>query len=83
MATTFKILAGTSRNFTSIWADPTANINTAKMYIGSVGSGAAFSVADLTTNTLSDSYLIDKKGDFNETLDSEDIIDINVNTAGE
>jgi len=79
---TLKILAGVSRNFTSIWADPTANIETANMYVGSRGPGAAFSVVDLANGRLTDSYLIDKAGEHDELLDSEDIVDINVSTAG-
>lgn len=74
------ILAGTSRDFVAIWADATANIETAKMYIASTGSGAAFSVVNLATQELFDSYTITKPGIDNETLDSENIIDINVGT---
>jgi hypothetical protein len=76
--TSYNILAGDSRNFTAVWADPNANIETASMYVGSAGSGASFSVVSLNSKSLTDSYLIDKKGDLNEFLDSEDITDINV-----
>lgn len=76
--TTYSILAGSSRTFTAIWADLDANIETAKFYVGSAGSGASFSVVNLASKALTDSYLIDKKGDYNEFLDSEDITDINV-----
>jgi len=82
MSESLKILAGTSKNFSSIWADPTANIETARMYIGSRGPGAAFSVVDLANGVLVDSYLIDKAGEHGEFLDSEDIVDINVSIAG-
>ena len=81
MTESIKILAGRSKNFTSVWADPNANIETAQMYVGSRGTGAALSVVDLAHNVLIDSYLIDKQGDLGEFLDSEDIIDINVNDA--
>jgi hypothetical protein len=79
---TLQILAGESKDFTSIWADPTANIETAKMYVGSRGIGAALSVVNLATGKLIDSYLIDKAGEYEELLESEDVIDINVSTAG-
>ena len=79
---TLQILAGVSKNYSSIWADPTANIETARMYVGTRGIGAAFSVVDLAAGRLVDSYLIDKVGDNDEFLDSEDIVDINVSTAG-
>ena len=78
----YKILAGSSRNFTSVWADPNANIETAKMYVGTAGPGAAFSVIDIGHTALVDSYTINKEGNYDETLDGEDIVDINVNTAG-
>lgn len=80
--TVYTILAGQSKNFTSIWADPDANINNAKMYVATTGSGAAFSVVDLEHKVLIDSYKIDHKGINEEFLDREDILDINVNTAG-
>lgn len=79
---TYKIIAGSAKNYTSIWADPTANIETAKMYVGTAGLGAAFSVIDLEHKVLIDSYTIDKEGQYDELLDSEDIVDINVNTSG-
>jgi len=79
---TLRILAGASKNFSSIWADPTANIETARMYIGSRGPGAAFSVVALANGVLVDSYTIDKEGEHGELLDSEDIVDINVSIAG-
>lgn len=71
------ILAG-NRNFVAIWADPTANIASAKMYVASAGTGAAFSVVNLATQELFDSYTITDPGIDNETLDAEDIVDINV-----
>lgn len=78
----YKILAGQSKNYTSIWADPNANLRTARLYVGTAGTGAAFSVIDLKYNSLIDSYLIDKAGNNDDLLDREDIVDINVNTAG-
>jgi hypothetical protein len=78
----YKILAGSSKNFTSVWADPNANIETANMYVGTAGPGAALSVIDIGHTTLIDSYKIDKEGTHGEPLDREEIVDINVNTQG-
>ena len=71
----YNILSGANKNFIAIWADPTANINTAKIYAGTTGS---FFVIDLENKTLYDSYNLIKVGGFNESLDREDIVDINV-----
>lgn len=77
-----EILAGSSNNFTSVWADPEANVKLAKLYVGSTGTGAAFSVVDLEHTLLIDSYTIDKEGSNDEKLEREDIVDINVSTTG-
>jgi hypothetical protein len=74
----YKILAGTSNNFVAIWADPTANLNTAKFYVGTTGVGAAFSAVDLQHKVLYDSYTISDGGQNKEPLEREDIVDINV-----
>ena len=76
------ILSGGSLYYNSIWADPTANINSEKFYTATTGSGAAFSVVDLQNNIVVDSYTIDKKGGGNEFLSDEGIIDINFSTMG-
>lgn len=78
--TLYEILAGQSINFTSIVADNTANINSGTIYVGTGGENSALSVVDLSRNVLTDSYLIDKKGGFNEALDQTDINDINIGT---
>ena len=70
MADIFNILAGTSNNFTSVWAYD------GKMY---VASSDAFSVINLETNALIDYYTQTDGGNNNETLISDDIIDINAN----
>jgi len=70
MAEIFNILAGTSNYFTSIWAYEN------KMY---VASSDAFSVINLTTGALTDCYTQTFGGNNNETLISDDIIDINAN----
>ena len=79
---TTTLLAGTSEDATSVWADPNASLETAKLYVGTTGSGAAFSVIDLEHTVLTDSYKIDYDGINEEFLDREDIVDINVSTAG-
>lgn len=78
----YNILAGTSSDFVAIWADPTANIETAKVYISTTGEGAAFSVVNLNQKTLVDSYMIDKEGSFGESLEGENVVDINVSKTG-
>ena len=72
------ILAGASTNFTSVWADPTASINNAKMYVGSSGNGAAFSVVNLCTKELFAAHTLTVSGIDNKTLSQENIDDINV-----
>ena len=75
---TYNIIAGNSITYTSIWADSNSNINTGKIYVGTKGSGGALSVINMMDKSLSDFYLIDKPGGFNEPLNSENIDDINV-----
>ena len=77
-AKTFRILAGTSKDFTSIWAEPNASIESATMYVASAGSGAAFSVINLAEYSLKDSYTLIEEGLREEPLEREDIVDINV-----
>ena len=82
MPSVYNILSGTSSNYNSVWADSTANINSGKLYTASTGNGAAFSVIDLQSKTLIDSYKIDVMGNNMEFLNSEDIVDINVSIVG-
>ena len=77
----YNILSGVGDNFIAIWADPTANLNTAKVYIGTSGTDASFLVIDLEKKVLCDSYNLTKVGGFGESLDQENIVDINVNNA--
>ena len=72
------ILPGLNKNFVAIWADLIANINTAKVYVGTTGTNASFFVIDLENKVLYDSYNLTKVGGFNESLDRENIVDINV-----
>lgn len=74
----YNILSDLNKNFVAIWADSTANLNTAKVYIGTSGTNASFFVVDLENKVLYDSYSLTKVGVFNESLDREDIVDINV-----
>ena len=74
----YNILSGNNKNFIAIWADPTANIDTAKVYVGTTGTGASFFVIDLENKVLYDSYNLTKVGGFDESLGREDIVDINV-----
>ena len=78
---TYNILPGTNKNFVAIWADPTANLDTAKVYVGTAGTDASFFVIDLENKVLYDSYTLTKVGGFGESLDQENIVDINVNSA--
>jgi len=70
---TYDVLAGTSNNFTAIWADPTASLSTGKFY---VASPAVFSIVNDTV--LIDYYTTTHKGAANETLEQNDIKDINI-----
>ena len=71
--TVYSVLAGVSNNFTSIWADVDASLSTGKIYIA---SPAAFSIVN--NNVLVDYYTTTFGGRANESLDQEDIIDINI-----
>ena len=73
--TVYYILPGTNRNFIAVWADPIANLDTSKVY---VGTSASFFVIDLEKKALYDTYTLSKKGSFGESLDQENIVDINV-----
>ena len=74
-ATIYNLLKGTSNNFVAIWADVDAGLNSGKMYIGSQGN---FQVINLSDQTIYDWYSETQKGRSNETLDNNDIVDINV-----
>lgn len=74
----FHILAGTSNNFTAIWADEDASMdNSKKMY---VASASAFSVVVLNDpdSVLFNYYTTTHSGAGNEALTQEDIKDINI-----
>jgi len=72
---TTPFLKGISNDFSSIWSDSTSSSGTGKMYIGSQGN---FQVINLSDQTIYDWYSETQKGRGNETLDNNDIVDINV-----
>ena len=70
---TYHRLAGASNNFTAVWAAPDAGLFNGRLYIA---SPAAFSV--ISDTILVDYYTSTRAGRTGDTLDQEDIIDINV-----
>ena len=76
LAGVYTILAGISADFTSIWAEPDANLTTARFQVGSRGSGAALSIINIPTNTLYDYYTTTVSGRANEALDSNKTVDL-------
>lgn len=62
-------------NFTSVWADATTGVDAGKVYIASQDY---LYIIDLDTHTLYDWYSPTKTGRAEETLNSNDIVDINV-----
>lgn len=77
----YDILSGVGDNFIAVWADPTANLDTGNIYISTNGVGASFFIIDLENKVVYDSYTLTKVGSFGESLDQENIVDINVNSA--
>jgi len=73
VVTIYNVLAGINNNFTAIWADADAGLYTGKIYIASL---AAFSIVNDTV--LIDYYTTTHKGAVNETLEQNDIKDINI-----
>ena len=75
----YPILREQNVNFlTSVWAEPNANINTSRLYVSSSGIGATFSVIDLNSKSIYDSYLVYEQGLLGDFLDQEDVVDINI-----
>jgi len=72
------ILAGASDDIAAIWAEPTAGLDKGNLYVASTGAGAALSVIDMDAQSLFDSYTKYLKGISDETLDAEDVEDLNV-----
>jgi hypothetical protein len=75
----YSILKGLLNDFSSIWADPTASLTTGKMYVASQGTGASFSIVDISSNSVVDYYDVTHIGAAGEALQAEDIIDLNAN----
>jgi len=65
----YNILKGTSNNFSSVW------VFNNKMYVGEEGY---LTTVDLSTNTVYDWYSTVHIGRANESLNSQDINDVNV-----
>lgn len=80
--TSFEIIGGSSNYFVSVWADESASRDSFKLYTASAGVGASLSVVNLSTKTLVDDYTISHVGAFNETLEREDVADINIGSRG-
>jgi len=69
---TYNLLAGTSNNFISIWAETNASRISGRMYVISQDSEVAFSIMDLKLKFLYDKYTTTMKGRSNETLVQDD-----------
>jgi len=75
-STAFEFLSGSSNTITAVWASADAGRTSGKVYVASIGDGAAFSVLDLKIKSLYDSCTITQKGRANELLAQEDPIDV-------
>ena len=62
----------------TIYADLDSSRDNGKLYTTSSGNGAAFSIVDLDSKILYDSYTLTVKGRSGVTLEQEDIKDINI-----
>jgi hypothetical protein len=62
-------------NIASIWADPISGLNNGKVYISTSDS---FNIVNLETNIVEDYYTEIHAGKAGETLQGNDIVDINV-----
>lgn len=71
---THRILKGDSNNFVAIWADDTAGYDSGKFYVATQGS---FCVVDGSVPSIYDCYTETMVGRAQESLDSNDIVDIN------
>ena len=71
--TYYYVLNG-SENITSIWADLSAGPNSGKFY---AASSSTLNIIDIESNSLYDWYTQTHIGRAEESLDSNDIVDIN------
>lgn len=78
---TYTILAGAKNSFIAIWADENASLNNGRFYASSTGTGAALSEVELSDNSLRNFYTLTQEGEGDESLQREDIVDINISTA--
>ena len=73
----FTIFKGTSNFFNAIWADPKASLNSGKFYAGRQNDLSIINNNNRQV-TLEDYYSKTSRGRSEDSLNSEDIIDINV-----
>ena len=71
----YRILKGSTNNFTSIWADLVASYSGGKFY---AASADAFNIVNVSNNSRYDYYTETHGGRAQEVLDSDDITDLNV-----
>lgn len=71
----YNILKGTSNNFNSIWCDDNSGLTEGKLYISTNDS---VMVVNLTSNNVEDYYTTSVAGRSEDTLKSNDIIDITI-----
>ncbi len=73
-AVIFRLLPGTSSNFSAVWADNDTSRSKGKMYIA---TNDAFYVINLNDKSVYDMYTKTFSGRAKEVLLSDDIVDIN------
>lgn len=71
----YNILKSLTNNFTAVWADPSATLESGRFY---VSSSSSFSVVDADNPSIYDWYTQTHEGRGNEALDSNDSVDINI-----
>ena len=71
----YRILFGSSNNIVAIWADPDASYTNGKFYAATADS---FNIVNINTSSLYDRYTNVISGRVKETLDSNDVSDINI-----
>lgn len=71
----YSILKSLTNNFTAVWADPSAGLESGRFY---VSSSSSFSVVDAEEPNVYDWYTQTHEGRGDEVLDSNDSVDISV-----
>ena len=74
-ASVYNTLKGVSNNFNSIWCDSNSGLDKGKFYISTNDS---VMVVNLTSNSVEDYYTNSVAGRSEDTLKSDDIIDITI-----